>query len=105
MEINALEVIERIKSILSSKELEEMGYSTGLVSTWKKRNTIPKSEDLYKISQKIGCTMEWLLTGSDREELPPDKMELLRNYDMLTEDAKHMISIQLGALAADKQEP
>lgn len=103
MELNALEVIERIKQHLSSKELEELGFSTGLVSNWKKRNTIPKSEDLYKISQAIGVSMEYLLTGEDtNSELPPDEIEILKNYRLLDESNKAMIQIMLAATASEK---
>ena len=59
MELNAIEVVERIKSILSAKELEELGIAQSTISNWKNRNTLPKSEDLYKIAQAIGVSMEY----------------------------------------------
>ena len=100
MELNAIEVIERIKSFLSPKELEDLGFSISTVSSWKQHNTIPKTEALYKIAQKIGVSMEYLLTGKDEKELSPDKIELLKNYDLLTEDMKAMINIQIAALSS-----
>ena len=100
MELNAIEVIERIKSLLSQKELNDLGFSANTVTNWKYRNTIPKSEALYKIAQKIGVSMEYLLTGKDEKELSPDKIELLKNYDLLTEDMKAMINIQIAALSS-----
>ena len=102
MELNAIEVVERIKSILSAKELEELGIAQSTISNWKYRNTIPKSEDLYKIAQAIGVSMEYLLTGNDEKELPPDKIELLKNYDLLSDDLKAIINIQIAALVAKK---
>jgi len=101
MELIAIEVIERIKSHLSAKELESIGIAQSTVSNWKTRNTIPKSEDLYKISQAIGVSMEYLLTGNDEKELSPDKIELLKNYDLLSDDMKSMINIQISALASN----
>ena len=102
MELVASEIIERIKSHLSPKELESIGFNTQAVSGWKLHNRIPKSEDLYKIAQAIGVSMEYLLTGNDENELPPDKIELLKNYDLLSDDMKAMINIQIAALATSK---
>lgn len=102
MELNAIEVIERIKSHLSPKELEDLGFSISTVSSWKQHNTIPKTEALYKISQAIGVSMEYLLTGNDEKELSPDKIELLKNYDLLSDDMKSMINIQIAALASNR---
>lgn len=34
-------------------------------------------------------------------ELPPDKIELLKNYDLLSDDMKAMINIQIAALASN----
>ena len=102
MELIASEIIERIKSHLSPKELDDLGFSTQIVSSWKLRDRIPKSEDLYKIAQAIGVSMEYLLTGNDENELPPDKIELLKNYDLLSDDMKAMINIQIAALATSK---
>lgn len=102
MELIASEIIERIKSHLSPKELDDLGFSTQIVSSWKLRDRIPKSEDLYKIAQAIGVSMEYLLTGNDENELPPDKIELLKNYDLLSEARKTMVQITVSALAATK---
>lgn len=102
MELIASEIIERVKNHLSPKELEDLGFSISTVSSWKQHNTIPKTEALYKIAQAIGVSMEYLLTGNDKNELPPDKIELLKNYDLLSDDMKAMINIQIAALATSK---
>ena len=99
MELIASEIIERIKTHLSPKELEDLGFSISTVSSWKQHNTIPKTEALYKIAQAIGVSMEYLLTGNDENELPPDKIELLKNYDLLSEHDKYFIRLQIEAIA------
>ena len=102
MEFSVLDIIERIKNQLSVKELESLGYTPQIISNWKSRNTIPRSDDLYKIAQAIGVSMEYLLTGNDEKELPPDKIELLKNYDLLSDDLKAIINIQIAALTAKR---
>lgn len=103
MELNAIEIIERIKHHLSSKDLEVLGYSPQVITNWKYRNVIPRTEDLYKISQAIGVSMEYILTGKDtNSELPPDEIEILKNYRLLDESNKAMIQIMLAAAASEK---
>lgn len=101
--INATEVIERIKANLTTQQLKDLGYSQNTVINWKYRNVIPRTEDLYKISQAIGVSMEYLLTGKDtNSELPPDEIEILKNYRLLDESNKAMIQIMLAAAASEK---
>lgn len=103
MELNAIEIIERIKHHLSSKDLEVLGYSPQVITNWKARNTIPRSDDLYRIAKYIGVSMEYLLTGEDKNsELPPDEIEILKNYRLLDESNKAMIQIMLAAAASEK---
>ena len=90
MELNAIEVIERIKSLLSQKELNDLGFSANTVTNWKYRNTIPKSEDLYKIAQKIGVSMEYLLTGEFEEKISDEDAVVLAYYHTIPEQNKKL---------------
>lgn len=65
MEINIIDIIDRIKFYTQLKELENIGITQTQISVWKVRGTIPRSDDLYKISKFIGVSMEYLLTGED----------------------------------------
>lgn len=87
MEFKADDIIERIKSITSIKELEKIGISQATVSNWKTRNTIPKSDDLYKISQFCGCSMEYLLTG---HKIDDDNIYLTREQQLIVNATKQM---------------
>lgn len=60
---SAAEMIERIKEKCALKELESLGFSSSTISTWKTKNTPPRSDDLLRISQFLGVSMEYLLTG------------------------------------------
>lgn len=47
--------------------------------------------------------MDYLYSGSENNmELSPDKIELLKNYDLLSDDMKAMINIQIAALTTSK---
>lgn len=73
MDLVALDIIKRIKELLTPNELEKLGFSISTVSSWKQHNTIPKTESLYKIAKYLHVSMEWLLTGEESDNsLPPD---------------------------------
>lgn len=65
MEFSATEIIDRIKSLSTTKDLSSLGYTPQIFNNWKTRNSIPRSDDLYKIAQYLNVSMEWLLTGKD----------------------------------------
>lgn len=115
MEITANSLIERIKEKTNAKELETIGINQKTLSAWKTRNIFPKSDDLFKIAQYIGVSMEWLLTGqkmymdelflSEDEKkqfiLSKRERELIENYKKLNEKEKHSIDLMIEALAGN----
>jgi transcriptional regulator with XRE-family HTH domain len=112
MEFNISQMIERIKEHCALKELEPLGFSSATISTWKKNNRPPRSDDLFKIAQYIGVSMEWLLTGEkmymdeiflseDEKEkfiLSARERELIQNYKLLNDKEKHSIDLMTQAL-------
>lgn len=98
MDFISNEIIERIKNHCSLPELEKIGIPQSTFSKWKTRNTIPRSDDLYKIATYLNVSMEYLLTGNDKQELPPDETEILKNYRLLDAHDKHSISLMIEAL-------
>ena len=106
MNFSAPDMIERIKSITPLKELENIGISAGTISAWKTNNRPPRSDDLYKISQYCGCTMEYLLTGNKIDDdyifLSAKEQEILNNYKKLSDDQKKSIENIIEALAGKR---
>lgn len=103
MEIAATNLIERIKEKCEIKDLESIGISAQVVSNWKSRNSIPKADDLYKIAQYLGCSMEYLLTGNAIDDdyifLSAREQNLLNNYKKLDNEQKKNIEYIIEALA------
>lgn len=109
----ASEIIQRIKEKTSLQEIEKLGIAASTISNWKNRNSVPRSDDLFKIAQYIGVSMEWLLTGqkmymdelflSEDEKkqfiLSKRERELIENYKKLNEKEKHSIDLMIEALA------
>lgn len=100
MDFSAEEIIDRIKEHCSLTELESIGIPQSTFSKWKARNTIPRSDDLYRIAKYIGVSMEYLLTGEDKNsELPEDLLELFNSFQRLSpkdrEPLLHIIGQQI----------
>ena len=67
MDFTSVDMIERIKSKTTLKELEPLGFPSSTVSSWKTKNSFPKADDLYKIAKYLNVSMEWLLTGEETD--------------------------------------
>ena len=94
MEFSANLMIERIKSLISLKDLEQFDINTKKISAWKTRNSYPSSDDLYKIAKYLNVTMEWLLTGKNQNtELPEDIQKSVTKMLTLTEKQREPINV------------
>ena len=95
MNFSATELIERIKEFTPLKNLDVIGFSQNTINNWKFRNAIPKADDLYKIAQYCGCTMEYLLTGQKIDDdnifLSAREQSLLHDYKLLDNDDKSSV--------------
>lgn len=99
------DLLDRIKSIKPLKDvIEQTGISQPSFSKWKARNSMPKADDLYKIACCLNVSMEYLLTGEDKQnELSQDETELLTNYRTLSDSEKSMLNIMIASLSASSQ--
>jgi transcriptional regulator with XRE-family HTH domain len=111
--LNVSDMIDRIKENCSLKSLEPLGFLSGTISNWKTKNTFPRSNDLFRISQHIGVSMEWLLTGEkmymdelflteDQQKqfiLSSRERELIETFKKLNEKEKNAVSQLAKTLA------
>ena len=67
-------VYERIESLRKARNIsqgnleKELGFSNGSISKWKKAT--PKPERLQKLAEYFGVTMEYIMTGEEKEDSP-----------------------------------
>ncbi len=113
--LSVSDMIDRIKENCSLKSLEPLGFLSGTISNWKTKNTFPRSNDLFRISQHIGVSMEWLLTGEkmymdelflseDQQErfvLSLRERELIESYKKLNDKEKNAMDILAKNLAGN----
>ena len=81
------------KDIKNNKITNDLKLSKNAIGNYK-NNQIPGSLTLYDISQYLGVTMEYLLTGEQRKELTEEEKELLTYFNELPEKEKYKL---LGA--------
>lgn len=69
------EIIGRIKELRirtglsQAKFAQFIGVSPGNISTWENGGSLPGAIALKKIAQKLGCSVDWILTGVENKKL------------------------------------
>ena len=85
MELKNKEISERIKQIMKKQKINqtELAEKTKIklrtLVSYISENKLPKTESLYKISQVLGVSIEYLLTG-ETTELNGKEKKLLEDY-------------------------
>lgn len=83
-------ITERIFVELSQKNIAQKDFANKIdvnektVSAWKRNNSLPPADKLSNISDCLGITLDYLLTGKERAlSLPKDEQELINFYKAL----------------------
>lgn len=63
----------------NSKLTEKLKLSKNAIGNYKK-NQIPNATILYNISQELGTTVEYLLTGKEKNEITTEEMKIIFAY-------------------------
>ena len=85
-------ITERIFVELSQKNIAQKDFANNIdvnektVSAWKRNNSLPPADKLSNISDCLGISLDYLLTGKEKSpSLPDDEQELLTYYKKLPE--------------------
>lgn len=110
-------ISQRIFAILDEKKLKQkdlaqyIGISTSAVSAWnKKANTLPSSEHLSTIADFLGVSLDFLLTGHEKESvsslgMSDDEQKLLSCFTELSPlDQGRVLERAEMLLSASKRE-
>ena len=69
------DIVERIKELRTKTGLSQakfaslIGVSAGNVGTWESGASLPGALALKNIALKLGCSIDWLLTGEENKKL------------------------------------
>ena len=106
-------IIERILETAEQKGIKQADIAklidkgTAQITSWKKRGCNPPAEYIPAIAELLNVSVEWLMTGTEKEEsiLSDDEKELLCNYRKLEQrDKKEVKAIINFKLEQSKPE-
>lgn len=104
-------ICERMFKTMEEKNLKAaalcrvLGVGTNITTGWKQRNTDPPAKYLTQISEFLGCSVEYLLTGQETEKAPvpgisENGREMLELFELLTEREQLLLIGRLQEMAA-----
>lgn len=64
------EALLKRRGITAYKFCKETGVSSSTISTWKKKNSIARPELAKIVCEYFGITLDYLMTGEEKEEQP-----------------------------------
>ena len=93
------DVVYRIDELLAKRgenrnNLRKVDVVQQTISSWSTKNIYPRCDDLFRIAQYLGVSMEYLLTGKDKR-LSVDDSELLRKFGALTKEQQAAVLNQI----------
>lgn len=120
VEIKGKDIVSRIDSLLKEKNLKRkaiadaIGISLQPFTSWSNRGSIPGADIAYNIAEYLGVSVEWLLTGHEKEGLSADERNMLEAYRLLDEKdrqelkaiAELKLSLNMSRIGVEaKEEP
>lgn len=103
------------KKLLDEKKLKnaDVSRATGIsnmtLSDWKRGVSQPKMDKMQKIADYLGVSVDYLMTGEDKENKMPifeyssDIMELIKLYSQLNKEQKSAILNMMRSFALNNQ--
>lgn len=88
--LNTIRTCLKVRGISQAQLVKDLGLAQNTFTNWMKRNALPSTEILYKISKYFGVTMEYLITGSE-DSIPDDIAFLCVKLQQLNETERKII--------------
>lgn len=90
-----------LRNITNTKLTELAGVSKNNIGNYK-NGQIPNASILYKLSQLLGVSMEYLIAGKEATNLTPEEQKLVEYYRIADDKSKSMI-MTLAAAGAEQE--
>lgn len=82
------ELLLNTKNVSRSQLAKDLQIRTALISEWKKNGNLPNGETAIKIANYFDISLDYLLTGKLKNELPDEDAVLLVRYHNLSPENK-----------------
>lgn len=77
-------------------------FALNTLANWSKRKTVPSADIALHIADTIKCSVRWLITGDEQEEIfTLDEKNLVSDYRALDERGKFEIKTLIKAKQTD----
>ena len=97
--IERLEKRLKFRNVSKSELAEKIGIRRPTISEWKKNGSIPAADICLKIAEYLGTTVEYLVTGKEKEPgsaaLTAEEEEVLNVWEDLNDFQKNTIKTLL----------
>lgn len=96
---------ERLQALMDSKQLtqkqlaDELSIRQNTISDWKNKGNLPQGETAIKIANYFDISLDYLLTGNLKNELPDEDIALIVRYHNLSQEKKQVIKLLLDILS------
>lgn len=107
-EVMKIEIIERINSIMSEKNIKaselakQLNVNQSVISTWKSKLRNPPSEYIIKICELLKVEPYYLLTGEKLQSISESEIEEL--YNKLNDEYKIIAKYKIKELIKEQQQ-
>jgi len=94
LEVSEVDTVDRIFEILDRLPMEQrefaklVGVSDDTASDWRRRRSASYTKRLAKISEVLGTSVEYLLTGEKKEPAPTPAPDFLIKFNSLTPEGQ-----------------
>lgn len=97
------DIFERLlneRGVTAYRVAKETGVTTATLTNWKKGNYTPKQDKLQKIADYFGVTIEYLMTGKNRSEVPSPVLTARdeRDIEKILENTRNQLLNQEGLM-------
>lgn len=107
-----MDFITRIDEKLKEKNLkrqamyDDLKLNHSAITAWKKRGTIPSADICLKIADYLNVSVEWLLTGKEKNapQFSQEEERFIEILRDLTEEQKRTIRILLEGYKNENKE-
>lgn len=98
------ETLQRIERLRESSNLSiyklcnQIGIAQSTYNTWTQKDRVPKSEALQKIADYFGVTVDYLLTGKDKEWEPELTAKDEKDIKKAMDNIKNQLACDTGLM-------
>jgi transcriptional regulator with XRE-family HTH domain len=103
MSLNGTDIVKRIDDLLMAKGekrqilADALDFSVANIAKWKKRRTLPSSDNAVAIAGYFAVSVDWLLTGEDKLDITREERNLLVKYQSLDDQGQYEVMALLDA--------